>query len=880
MEGCDVLKVGSVTFSTELDNAELEKQLNALTRKIEKNEQKIAEITSERDQAQEKSLFDAVALDKEKVKLDEIKDRLAEIRERAKDKTISLEDREIAKSLIPSVKQEYEEQRTRVQGLQTEWNKTEAAVERYNARLSAAEQELDRQKGAAGYIVRRLEEVRDAAGGVGDMIGRAEKKMGGFLNRVKSLASRAFVFTVITSALRGMRSWLEKTVKTNNEARQSIAQLKGALLTLAQPLVEVIIPAFTVLVNILTSIITAAASLMSALFGKTLKQSRDGAKALYNEANAIDGVGEAAKEAAGSLAGFDEINTIQTKNAKEAGGAGGTAGGEIAPDFEGLIFGELNKITALVSGALLALGAILTFSGANIPLGIALMTAGAFGLAQVITENWGAISETLRGPIGVITALVGAALLALGALLLFSGVDIPLGLALIAAGALGLVAVATANWDTLSNILNGPIGAVTAAISVALLALGALLAFSGVNLPLGLALMAAGAVGLVASIAANWDTVKQALEGPTGAVTGLISGMLLALGAILLFSGANIPLGLGLLAVGAIGLATSIAANWETVQKVLEGPVGTITALVSSALLVLGAILLFSGAAIPLGIGLMAAGAIGLATSITANWNTVQNALKGTIGAITAIVSGALLALGVILLLTGAAAPLGLGLIALGATGLAATVAPNWNFVLDAIKGAWNNIEIWWGANAEKFFTMDYWEGVGKNMIDGLLEGLKGIFSGLKSWASSVWSTITGVFSGNNARTSISNSATATSTAVGRNNIRMAFMPQISEEQIPRLAQGAVIPPNREFMAVLGDQRNGNNLEAPEDLIRKIVREESGGGNAEMVQVLQAILNAIKAGQIIMVDGQTFGRTAIKAINSVNTAAGKQLLLI
>ena len=50
-----------------------------------------------------------------------------------------------------------------------------------------------------------------------------------------------------------------------------------------------------------------------------------------------------------------------------------------------------------------------------------------------------------------------------------------------------------------------------------------------------------------------------------------------------------------------------------------------------------------------------------------------------------------------------------------------------------------------------------------------------------------------------------------------------------TSRQIPALATGAVIPPNREFMAVLGDQRNGTNLEAPESLIRQIVREEAGG---------------------------------------------------
>nr|DAU29597.1 MAG TPA: minor tail protein [Herelleviridae sp.] len=47
---------------------------------------------------------------------------------------------------------------------------------------------------------------------------------------------------------------------------------------------------------------------------------------------------------------------------------------------------------------------------------------------------------------------------------------------------------------------------------------------------------------------------------------------------------------------------------------------------------------------------------------------------------------------------------------------------------------------------------------------------------------------------------------------------------------IPYLASGAVIPPKSEFLAVLGDQKKGNNLEAPESLLRQIVREESGKG--------------------------------------------------
>ena len=64
----------------------------------------------------------------------------------------------------------------------------------------------------------------------------------------------------------------------------------------------------------------------------------------------------------------------------------------------------------------------------------------------------------------------------------------------------------------------------------------------------------------------------------------------------------------------------------------------------------------------------------------------------------------------------------------------------------------------------------------------------------------------------------------------------------ITPPQIPYLATGAVIPPNRQFLAVLGDQKNGNNIEAPESLIRQIVSEElaknSGGNNVYIVKAM------------------------------------------
>ena len=57
-------------------------------------------------------------------------------------------------------------------------------------------------------------------------------------------------------------------------------------------------------------------------------------------------------------------------------------------------------------------------------------------------------------------------------------------------------------------------------------------------------------------------------------------------------------------------------------------------------------------------------------------------------------------------------------------------------------------------------------------------------------------------------------------------------LPSIKEISIPRLAQGAVLPPNREFLATLGDQRHGTNVEAPLDTIKQALIEvlsEHGG---------------------------------------------------
>lgn len=101
-------------------------------------------------------------------------------------------------------------------------------------------------------------------------------------------------------------------------------------------------------------------------------------------------------------------------------------------------------------------------------------------------------------------------------------------------------------------------------------------------------------------------------------------------------------------------------------------------------------------------------------------------------------------------------------------------------------------------------------------------------------------------------------------------------IPVIPKVQIPRLAQGAVIPPNQQFAAILGDQKHGRNLEAPEGLIRQIVREETGNVYND---VLRAINNsnlgkkATIMGDVIM-DGQKVGRLVAKPVFREGNRAG------
>lgn len=354
-------------------------------------------------------------------------------------------------------------------------------------------------------------------------------------------------------------------------------------------------------------------------------------------------------------------------------------------EIKKMIEDTLAEITTIVSGFMLAVGAILVVTGVNIPLGVGLMAAGAVGLAATVGLNWTAMSSELASTLALITGVVGGFLLALGVIMAFSGANLPLGIALMALGGASLVSAAVINWHNSDRHLTDALTTLTGVLAGASLAVGAMLAFTGVATGLGIALMAVGAVTLVSAAALNWNSIPDALASPLSRVGLLVSGATLALGAILAFSGC-MPLGIALMAIGATSLVSVMALNWNGLSDEIQNVIAIITTVVSVAFLAIGAALAFSGANIPLGLALLTAGAVTMGTAIMPNWNDLSDNVQQKISMITTVVGGALLAVGAILALSGVALPLGLGLMAAGALSLGAVATLNWDFVVNSIK--------------------------------------------------------------------------------------------------------------------------------------------------------------------------------------------------
>ncbi len=510
------------------------------------------------------------------------------------------------------------------------------------------------------------------------------------------------IMTQVTTAQGDMARTLEAPANQLRILQAQLTQAARAIGNIFIPALNAILPYAIAVVQVIREIANALANLagfkLTEVDYSGVNSAAVGAGSL---ADNLDDAAGAAKKLKQYTAGFDELNVFAPNTGSGSGAGAGGAGGfdfdlptyDFLGDAVQTRIGEIQKmiedtlaeITTIVSGFMLAVGAILVVTGVNIPLGVGLMAAGAVGLAATVGLNWTAMSSELASTLALITGVVGGFLLALGAIMAFSGANLPLGIALMALGGASLVSAAVINWHNSDRHLTDALTTLTGVLAGASLAVGAMLAFTGVAIGLGIALMAVGAVTLVSAAALNWNSISNALASPLSRVGLLVSGATLALGAILAFSGC-MPLGIALMAVGATSLVSVMALNWNGLSDEIQNVIAIITTVVSVAFLAIGAALAFSGANIPLGLALLAAGAVTMGTAIMPNWNDLSDNVQQKISMITTVVGGALLAVGAILALSGVALPLGLGLMAAGALSLGAIATLNWDFVVNSIK--------------------------------------------------------------------------------------------------------------------------------------------------------------------------------------------------
>lgn len=753
---------GKIVVKAEVDAKNAQKELDSLTKKIDKMEEELNKSTGE--QSGIKAQLDAAkeAAKQTEAAIKSLKDEASRIKDvTSGNVSASPDDYIAAYSRQAEVAAQLKEQETALRQQDKIVESLDGKYARITDKVNEQTAALDAAKTRAGELTEKITSAHGATERMALASEKASKSMDTFGKRVSGLFKRILVFSLISKALQSLRTWLGKTIMRNEEARAAVARLKASLLTLAQPILEVVIPVFVKLVNILAQVVTAIAKFFGMLSGKSWSSQKTAAAGLNEEQKALEGVGAAAEDAGKSMAGFDEINQLTSNNAGAGGGGGsGTSASDaISPDFSSLDMAEdkLNDILGIVgaiAAGLLAwkIASLFTDSLSTIG-GLALAAAGGFALVYFWLDAWnnGIDLENFLGMLGGLAALAG-------------------GLA----------------------IAFGPIAA-------------------------GIALVAGGLAMLVVGIK---DVIENGfnLENTLTIIAGLFAAGL----GISLLTGSWIPL-------------------------LIAAIVGILVALVS----------------------------------FTGHGEELINGLKDVVEGFGKFFKG---------VFTG-----DLKLAAEGAKQIWAGLKQAWNAIVNSIKDAWNAFVEWLRSKnpalANIFETIgklfgDQYESW-KKILSGLITFISGVFTGdwKKAWngvldvLKGIWNLIVGTIEG--AINLIIDGINLLISALNKIQVNIpdwvpllggrtfgVNIPPVTRVSLPRLASGAVIPPNSEFLAVLGDQKSGTNIETPlatmVQAFKQAMAETGGMGGRNITVVMQ-------------VDKREFARAVYTANNDETQRVGVRL---
>ena len=749
---------GRIVVQAEVDAKNAQKELDKLTAKIDKMEAELKKSTGE--QSGLKSQLDAA---KESAK--QAENALKSLRSES-ERLRQITSGEVAASPEAYItaygrQTEVAAQIKEQEAILKEQDKIVESLDGKYAKITdkviAQTSALDAAKQKAGELT---EQITNASGATERMETAAKKvsdSMNTFSKRVSGLFKRVLVFSLITRALQSLRTWLGKTIMKNDEARAAVARLKAALLTLAQPILQVVIPVFVKLVNILTQVVTAIAKFFGMLSGKSWSSQKSAAQGLNDEQKALEGVGSAAEDASKSMASFDEINQLTDNSASAAGGgAGGAASTEIAPDFSNLDMAEdklhdiLGLVGAIAAGLLAWKIASLFTNDLSKIWGIALAVAGAFALVYFWLDAWNNGID-LQNFLGM---LAGLAALAVGLAIAFG--PIAAGIALVVGGLAMLVVGIKDVIENGFNLVN------TLTIIAGLLAAG-----------IGISLLTGSWIPL---LIAGFLAALVALVSFTGHGEELIQGL------------KNIIDGFGKFFKGVFTGDMKLAV--EGIKQIWEGMKQTWNAIVNSIKDAWNMFITWLQSKSPLLASIFQT----YGKFVSDVCKNIKDILKGVIDFIVGVFTG--------------------------------DWTKAWQGVTEIFKGIWNNIVAIIEA-AINFII---------NGINLLISALNTIHFEIPDWVPIIGGKSFGI-----------------------------SIPLVSQVALPRLAEGAVIPPNREFMAVLGDQKRGTNIETPLETMVQAFKQamNESGGRPQTI--------------ILQLNGREFARAVYKANNEETQRVGVRL---
>lgn len=694
--------------------------------------------------------------------------------------------------------------------------------------------------------------LQQAVDGLRAKLTQSSKNLAKFRNRLMSIVSGALVFNLISAGLRKTTEWMGSAALSSATLRAALGSLQGAASTAAAPLLQAILPALTAIANAAATAFYYIAQLVSFLTGKSIGASQSAAKAMGKYAKAAKSAGSAAD---GALAKFDELDVLD----KNSGGGAGA----ITPNYD---FNTDNPfldeiLQAIKDGDWYGVGQLIgeklrdSLNAIPWPDIQDKARAWATNIANCINGFievpglWEAIGHTVAQ--GLNTALIFADTLMQGIHWDSLGAGLARGLT---------TAVAELDWPLLGRVL-------TDGMRAAILTL-----YSFVQTYTGWADLGNSIAACINSAIANIPWMEAGL-GLSGFVVGLlhtliatvqgtdwtalgqnIVSMVSAIDWVGLFSA------MGTLAIDVLQAINGILdqVDWGAVgQKIMEcieavdwaGILSQLGEIINNNWPLLLAIL---GAAL-----LPQISTFILSTVL----GTVLNALAVFIASVVASIG-----LWPLLLVAAVSVILAAIIETLRKHGddIRAGVDKFGETIADIIRSAGEKVkEIWNGLwLTVKLIGMQLWEDITQGWNDfwtnigtaldsaaaDIQQGWNDAWTAVSDFVSDIWegitdtietaingiiglvnSMISAIVGGVNGVISVLNGFGFDVPEWAQDKLgveRVGFnIDPITAPQIPYLAQGAVIPANHEFLAVLGDQTNGTNIEAPLATIQQALAE-------------------------------------------------------